>query len=398
GWVRRINVAFGVLLFLSFLHPSWAGNTSCASGQLDWYTSVVGETPCMTYQRLRQICDNDYQVPSFRPNAPGDNCDSQVSSCCCNTVTFQLSVLCMNCQQDRLAGDQIGIDAGVGAYTLYCASCGAGTNHSLPSDIQAAVCNEGIRLDDYLYGGWDDGSWLVLLGNENAERDHAANNNNTFTHCPNQISPSPTPTVKPTNTQQKTANTGGTNATNNETDSSDTNGSHTTSNTPAIIGGTVGAGILVLLVVGGLLFWKCQGRRVEDPAHFIPDPYPDRGHGHNPFDDPMAMATHHGTYTAQHFAPHHQASADGLGATPSSSAYSSAIPATGTASNEDTMRHIDAGVTIPLFRSPSGRLPPAYHSWEHKSNAAQSQYQASPQNPGINTARLSLYRCPVQPT
>ena len=36
---------------------------------------------------------------------------------------------------------------------------------SLPSDIQAAVCNEGIRLDDYLYGGWDDGSWLVLLGN-----------------------------------------------------------------------------------------------------------------------------------------------------------------------------------------------------------------------------------------
>lgn len=29
---------------------------------------------------------------------------------------------------------------------------------------------------------------------ENAERDHAANNNNTFTHCKNQISPSATPT------------------------------------------------------------------------------------------------------------------------------------------------------------------------------------------------------------
>lgn len=30
----------------------------------------------------------------------------------------------------------------------------------LPSDVQDAVCSEGIRIDDYLYdGGWDDGSW-----------------------------------------------------------------------------------------------------------------------------------------------------------------------------------------------------------------------------------------------
>ncbi|KAJ8474940.1 hypothetical protein ONZ51_g6898 [Trametes cubensis] len=114
----------------------------------------------MTYQRLRQICDNYYQVPNFRPNTPGDNCDSQVSACCCNTVAFQLSMLCMNCQEDLLDGDQIGFDAPVGTYTLYRATCGAGTNNSLPSDIQSAVCNEGIRLDDYLYGGWADGSWF----------------------------------------------------------------------------------------------------------------------------------------------------------------------------------------------------------------------------------------------
>lgn len=31
---------------LSLISRAWAGNTTCASGQLDWYTSVVGESPC----------------------------------------------------------------------------------------------------------------------------------------------------------------------------------------------------------------------------------------------------------------------------------------------------------------------------------------------------------------
>ncbi len=61
--------------------------------------------------------------------------NTYVASCCCNTVAFQLSMLCMkcvtalcsmlapntcapltffnSCQQDQLAGDQIGIDAGM---------------------------------------------------------------------------------------------------------------------------------------------------------------------------------------------------------------------------------------------------------------------------------------------
>ncbi|KAI0823189.1 hypothetical protein BC628DRAFT_592410 [Trametes gibbosa] len=128
-------------------------------GQLDWYTSVVGESPCVTYQRLRQICNGDYEVPNFRPNTPGDNCDDQVSTCCCNTVAFQSH----SCQQDHLAGNQIGIDAGVGAYTLYRGGCGAGTNNSLPTDIQSAVCNRNIRLDNFVYGGWADGSWYAYI-------------------------------------------------------------------------------------------------------------------------------------------------------------------------------------------------------------------------------------------
>ncbi|OSD02477.1 hypothetical protein PYCCODRAFT_1367457 [Trametes coccinea BRFM310] len=187
----------------------FAGNTTCASGQLDWYTSVVGETPCMTYQRLRQICNGDYQVGNFRSRNPGDNCDDQVSGCCCNTIAFELSMLCMNCQQDLLPGDQVGIDAAPGTYTEYRGNCGAGTNNSLPSDIQAAVCNENIRLDNYLYGGWGDGSFVYTR--ENAEKDHAANNNNTFTHCPNQKAPvettSSTTTTTTTSSSTSTSQT-----------------------------------------------------------------------------------------------------------------------------------------------------------------------------------------------
>ncbi|KAH9891987.1 hypothetical protein C8Q73DRAFT_99065 [Cubamyces lactineus] len=181
---------FVVGFWLVSWHLVYAGNTTCASGQLDWYTSVVGETPCATYQRLRQICNNDYQVQSFGPNPPGDHCDDQVGACCCNTVAFQLSMLCMNCQHDLQAGAATGIDAGAGTYNTYLASCGAGTNNALPSDIQQAVCNEDIRLDDYLYGSWSDGS--CVWTRENAERQHAVNNNNTFTHCPNQVARSST--------------------------------------------------------------------------------------------------------------------------------------------------------------------------------------------------------------
>ncbi|KAH7908966.1 hypothetical protein BJ138DRAFT_282285 [Hygrophoropsis aurantiaca] len=138
-----------------------AGNTTCLSSQLDWYTDAVGESPCMTYQRLRQICDADYEVPSFRPNTPGDNCDSQNSDCCCNSVSFALSMLCMNCQQDA-ANDPDGIDAGNGAYWDYLSgTCSQGLNYTLPAEVQTAVCSQGIKISTYIYqrAFWSTGAW-----------------------------------------------------------------------------------------------------------------------------------------------------------------------------------------------------------------------------------------------
>ncbi|KAI0728169.1 hypothetical protein C8Q72DRAFT_412494 [Fomitopsis betulina] len=168
---------------------SGAGNTTCAGSRLDWYTDVVGETPCMTYQRLRQICHSEYEVGSFSYESPGDRCNDQVSTCCCSSIAWALSNLCRNCQWDIDSGSPNGLDAPHGAYYLYRFNhsedqyCGDGTNQSLPEDIEKAVCNEGIKLENFLYDlFWNTGAWFYTYTRESAETDHAANGNNIY-HC-----------------------------------------------------------------------------------------------------------------------------------------------------------------------------------------------------------------------
>ncbi|OBZ67475.1 hypothetical protein A0H81_12665 [Grifola frondosa] len=105
----------------------------------------------------------------MRTNTPGDNCDDQQMDCCCNSVSWALSMLCMNCQLDTQSGDSIGIDAGVGAYQMYLTRsdgtmCSPNTNQSLPTNVQSAVCNENIHLANFLYNlFWSDGPWWVCL-------------------------------------------------------------------------------------------------------------------------------------------------------------------------------------------------------------------------------------------
>ncbi|KAI0823191.1 hypothetical protein BC628DRAFT_592049 [Trametes gibbosa] len=379
-------------LFFLLVSVVRAGNTTCASGQLDWYSSVVGESPCVTYQRLRQICNNDYQVPSFRPNTPGDNCDDQVSACCCNTVAFQLSMLCMNCQQDQQAGDQIGIDAGVGAYQLYRATCGAGTNHSLPQDIQKAVCNLNIRLDNYLYtGGWDDGSWFYVYTKESAVRDHAVNNNNTFTHCANQISPTATPT--PSSTTSSSAQSAITSSTqtssadgSSETSGNSNTGDHTSSSshTGPIVGGVVGGIALIAAIVGLLLWRKRRARRfggitrgIQEAHHNYDIDGNDSANGLQHMISPFSGMVTHGT---QPSAPTTSQMMSPEGHVPPSSW--SDITGTGlqTSPTGGSLRHKDAGVVIPLplSRSGSGRLPPAYRSWENDSSVGSDVRSSHP--------------------
>ncbi|RDX46521.1 hypothetical protein OH76DRAFT_1485416 [Lentinus brumalis] len=381
----------------------YAGNTTCASNQLDWYTSVVGETPCDTYQRLRRICNPDYEVPNFRPDTPGDQCDDQVSACCCNTVAFQLSMLCMNCQYDTVDGDiSSGIDAGIGAYSLYKGKCGAGTNNSLPADVQRATCNENIRLDDFLYGGWDDGSWFYIFTKQNASKDHAANNNNTFTHCPNQessssssSSSSSTPTalhagggtdgVETTDTSTPTAG---------KNSSGDTASDKRSSDTGAIVGGCLGAVAGILLLGGLFMFWRARRNR-QSRAQLIQSP-------HTSYSSPMMSSAMPSssigafrTHSLRPSSPSYEGGSSDSGHTtvPWARRMSSYNTDVGTAASMESLRHEDAGL-LEIFRSASGRLPPAYRSRGNESylfgpglETQDSESQMSSASPGARSVR-----------
>ena len=63
-----LTLAVG-LLIVSLLGPSvGAGNVTCAGNALDWYTDVVGETPCtLVYSRghSRLLCSPLISRPPF---------------------------------------------------------------------------------------------------------------------------------------------------------------------------------------------------------------------------------------------------------------------------------------------------------------------------------------------
>ncbi|KAK0457441.1 uncharacterized protein EV420DRAFT_1271502 [Desarmillaria tabescens] len=158
------------LFSFSFLVPHLLAqnHTQCVDNGSDWYTSVTGETPCRTYERLRKICNSNYAVGALNPKTPPDTCDDQVADCCCNSIAFGLSMLCLTCQQG-IGSSGNGIDAGVGAYQLYLmhgtnSFCTPNTNRSFTNDIQTAVCNNDIKIHHTLYGVfWGDGSWYVRV-------------------------------------------------------------------------------------------------------------------------------------------------------------------------------------------------------------------------------------------
>ncbi|KAI0346071.1 hypothetical protein BDW22DRAFT_1352063 [Trametopsis cervina] len=188
-------------LFTLWFAPAVADNTVCADSGMDWYTSVVGETPCTTYQKLRQICNRDYRVGIQNVNTPPDTCDEQVADCCCNSVSFALSMLCLTCQQG-FSHSSVGYDAGQGAYQDYLRGsrtsgfCSPNTNQSLPTAIQNAVCNQNIKIANDLYGlFWTDGAWFYEYTAQTLQKNFAATNGNDFTHCKSttQSSQAPAP-------------------------------------------------------------------------------------------------------------------------------------------------------------------------------------------------------------
>ncbi|OJT13646.1 hypothetical protein TRAPUB_9835 [Trametes pubescens] len=336
------------------------------SGQLDWYTDVVGETPCATYQRLRQICNPDYQVEQFNSNTPGDSCDDQLSSCCCNSVSWALSMLCLNCQYDTAGGD-IGLDAGAGAYGLYTHSCGKPQNKTLPADIQTAVCNKEIKIDRNLYSlFWDTGACIYTK--QTMSKDFAATNNNTFTHCNS--------TLKASTTASSSASQTSLSPTSSASGSPDTNASGSAAGGKSmapIIGGAVG-GVLVAIALALLGVFLCRRNRrrqgptpldlskeytasggfVDDPAMGVVTPFSAASvtQSNSGYGGGQSLSEEFALLPRGHTTPH-----GGEKAGPWDSSHS-----LGSDAGE---RHEDGGPIPALQRSVSGRLPPAYRqSWD----------------------------------
>ncbi|KIM77383.1 hypothetical protein PILCRDRAFT_825342 [Piloderma croceum F 1598] len=236
------------------------GNTSCQSGStsLDWYTNSVGETPCQTYQRMRQICNSNYVVGSLSLTSAPDVCDDQVSGCCCNSISYALLMLCLNCQQDKGQGTS-GFDGGPGLYEAYLDKCTPVYNQTLPGDIQWAVCNDKIKVFDDLYSlFWTSGACVLTM--ETIQKDQQAFANNTFTHCTSTTIDNSTTSVSGSTTATSSSSTG--------TSSANTPSSHANTSMSADVIGIAAGSVTALLVVG-LLVWFFRRRASYDYSYNV---------------------------------------------------------------------------------------------------------------------------------
>lgn len=325
----------------------------------------------MTYQRLRQICNSNYQVPNFRQNTPGDQCDDQLQSCCCNSISWALSMLCMNCQWDVNGGSVSGIDAGIGAYQMYRSPsgpfCSPGTNQSLPTDIQAAVCNKDIKLANFLYNlFWSDGPWFYDFTMNTAVKDEAATNNNMYTNCNSTTS----------STLSSSTSTSTTSAAPSQTTTAASASSAQKSNIAIIIGPVIGGLIVLVAAVVIARCWHKHSRRlIRVPLDTDSPPYAHAMAVASPYTvtNPDTRLTSYGIEysrkrgrlpTSNNFSST-SPSTSALPLTTSGNGQSSSNLLGNPSSSASALRHEDAGAVPNLARSDSGRLPPAYNpGWE----------------------------------
>ncbi|KAK0457439.1 uncharacterized protein EV420DRAFT_493846 [Desarmillaria tabescens] len=267
------------LFSLSFLVPHLLAqnHTQCVDNGSDWYTGVTGETPCRTYERLRKICNSNYVLGALGPSIPPDTCNDQVADCCCNSIAWGLSMLCLTCQQG-IGSSGNGIDAGVGAYQLYLmhgtnSFCAPNTNRSLPNDIQAAVCNNDIKIHNTLYDVfWDTGAWFYTFTRESMEKANAADGNNSFTHCASTYLNATSSLLSQSMTSSQSAQSSMTSLTDSTTTSATSTSTSSQRNSSS---NTLGAGAIAGIVVGGIilagvitlfLLWSCWYRRRGQPV------------------------------------------------------------------------------------------------------------------------------------
>ncbi|KAJ3811991.1 hypothetical protein F5876DRAFT_64338 [Lentinula aff. lateritia] len=164
-----------VLLFLLLgvaLLVKADGDVACSGTGLDWYIDMVGESPCTTYERLRQICNPSFEVGVMNVNTPPDACNEQVVV---NKVLEQAAMGLTQVKAPTSSTSRVLVHPDNGA---------------APS--RTRVCDRNIKIIDDIRTGlfWSDGSWFYVWSYEAISEDVGANNNNAFTHCASSTSTS----------------------------------------------------------------------------------------------------------------------------------------------------------------------------------------------------------------
>ncbi|EJD50685.1 hypothetical protein AURDEDRAFT_112257 [Auricularia subglabra TFB-10046 SS5] len=249
--------------------------TTCKDPSVTWYNNKDGLNPCQQYEALRRICDSTFEVPQLSVNTPGDNCNSQLSACCCNSISFTLSMLCLQCQQGVGTGraPDTGIDAGDGAYQMYLGGCGPVSNKSLPATTQLAVCREGPSLKKWMYDlFWTDGPWFLEFTRQTANLQAASGTDDpgrcgtlgTTTASTISRSTENPPSSTGSNTDAPGTGGGGkSDSVNAPGPGANGGGGGGGNNTAVILGATLGAAVAVILLIALSCYLVRRRRRAE---------------------------------------------------------------------------------------------------------------------------------------
>ncbi|KAG9086604.1 hypothetical protein FRC07_013046, partial [Ceratobasidium sp. 392] len=212
-----MGLGFALLVVSAGLASVLAGNTTCKTTSLDWYTQSVGETP--------------WSIQA-----------GHMSGC--------VKAVILNIRLGTSVPALQAISAMTkfpGTYGMYRGNCGAGTNKALPKIAQQAACNQGINIPNYLYTlFWIDGAWFYEYTKGTAQL-QIQSGQNVSNVCS---------ILGGTSTSSAASAPTSTASTSPSVSNSDASSG---TNVGAIAGGIVGG--VGLLVIAALVFWFIKRRR-----------------------------------------------------------------------------------------------------------------------------------------
>ncbi|KAL0574731.1 hypothetical protein V5O48_007238 [Marasmius crinis-equi] len=185
---------------------------------------------------------------------PTDVCNDEKTDCCCNSVAFALSMMCLACQQGG------GKDAAPGSYEKYLSGgvtdgpfCPTVSNKTLPATVQTSACQEGIKIYDDIYTT----TWLTdgacTIHNNTLIRGE----DKMFSRCPKNVA-----VTSPTTSATAGSGNSPTQSPGRDSSSQGSSESESKGLAPGAIAGiAVGVAIVIAAIIGAVAFYCITTRR-----------------------------------------------------------------------------------------------------------------------------------------